>query len=51
MTQIDYKNPVQILADLVYALDNAYISSWQSTYEWQKQLDVAKEYLEEIYND
>ena len=27
------------LRELVAALDRAYISSWQSTAEWQKQLD------------
>lgn len=41
----DFVNPVQLLAELVHALDNAYISSWQSTAAWQKQLDDAKEYL------
>lgn len=41
----DFVNPVQLLAELVYALDNAYTSSWQSTAAWQKQLDAAKEYL------
>jgi hypothetical protein len=33
------------LSDLVYALDNAFISSWQSTAAWKKQLDAAKDYL------
>ena len=44
----DYQNPVQLLADLVYASENAYISSWQTTADWQKQLDAAAKYLEEL---
>ena len=46
MTNFD--NPIQLLADLVKALDSAFISSWQSTSAWQKQLDTAKEYLEKL---
>lgn len=34
-----------LLRDLVEALDAAFISSWQSTAAWQKQLDAAREYL------
>ena len=34
------------LRDLVQALDGAFISSWQSTHAWQKQLDEAKKWLE-----
>jgi hypothetical protein len=41
-------NPVQLLADLVHALENAYISSWQSTAAWQQQLDDAKDYLDTV---
>ncbi len=41
-------NPNQLLADLVKALDEAYISSWQSTAAWQKQLDAAREYVEKM---
>ena len=33
------------LKDLCAALDGAFISSWQSTHAWQKELDAAKEYL------
>ena len=36
------------LEDLVKALDNAFISTWQSTHAWQKQLDAAKEFLKEL---
>lgn len=35
------------LHDLVEALDGAFISSWQSTHAWKKQLDDAREYLKE----
>lgn len=41
-------NPNKLLEDLVYALDNAFISSWQSTYAWQKQLDAAREYIDKL---
>ncbi len=34
------------LQDLVTALDGAFISSWQSTAKWQKELDAARSYLE-----
>jgi hypothetical protein len=34
------------LRDLVEALDGAFISSWQSTAAWQKQLDAARDYLD-----
>lgn len=33
------------LQALVTALDNAFISTWQSTAAWQKELDAANEYL------
>ena len=35
----------QLLADLVAALDGAFISTWQSTAAWQKELDAAREYV------
>lgn len=35
-----------LLAELVKALDNAFISTWQSTAAWQKQLDEAREFLQ-----
>ena len=41
-------NPVQILHDLVKALDEAYITSWQSTASWDKQLVAAQQYLERL---
>lgn len=34
-----------LLTDLVGALDSAFISTWQSTADWQQQLDLAKEHL------
>lgn len=39
-------NPNELLADLVRALDRAYISSWQSTAEWQKELNAARDYID-----
>lgn len=36
-----------LLAELTNAVDSAFISTWQSTADWQKQLDRAKEYLRE----
>lgn len=37
----------ELLRDLVDALDGAFISTWQSTHHWQKQLDAARQYLQE----
>ena len=36
------------LRELVSALDNAFISTWQSTADWQKELDYAKETLRQF---
>ncbi len=36
---------IEHLRALVDALDNAFISVWQSTAAWQKELDAAREYL------
>ena len=33
------------LRELATALDSAFISTWQTTAAWQKQLDAALEYL------
>ena len=41
-------NPNQLLKDLADALNNAFISTWQSTDAWQKQLDAANTYLEKL---
>lgn len=38
----------QLLESLVKALDSAFISSWQSTAHWEKELDEARQYLEQI---
>lgn len=38
----------QLLKELVWALDNAFISTWQSTHHWGEQLEAAREYLENI---
>lgn len=35
------------LRELVKALDGAFISSWQSTAAWKKQLDAASEWLKQ----
>ena len=37
----------ELLKELVEAMDSAFISSWQSTHYWQKQLDAAREYLKQ----
>ena len=37
-----------LLKELATALDTAFISSWQTTSAWQKQLDAALEYLAKI---
>lgn len=41
-------NAIEHLRALVAALDSAFISSWQSTAGWQKQLDEAREYLARV---
>lgn len=41
----------ELLRDLVGALDNAYISSWQTTAGWQKELDAASSWLNEQSDD
>jgi hypothetical protein len=41
-------NPNELLKNLVKALDNAFISTWQSTAAWQKQLDAAREYVKKL---
>jgi len=41
-------NPNELLKELVQALDNAFISTWQSTHAWQKQLDAARDYVKKL---
>ena len=41
----DKQNALELLHDLVTAMDNSFISSWQTTAGWQKQLDAAREFL------
>ena len=36
----------KFLVDLVKAIDGSFISSWQTTEGWQKQLDAAIEFLQ-----
>lgn len=38
----------QLLKDLAEALDTAFISTWQTTYAWQKELDAALEYVKDL---
>lgn len=40
-----HREAFDLLKGLAEALDNAFISSWQSTAAWQKQLDAAREYI------
>lgn len=42
------KDALPLLADLVKALTNANISSWQSTAAWDKELAAAQQYLDEM---
>lgn len=42
------QTPVEYLRDLVTALDNSFISSWQSTAGWSAQLENARRYLAEL---
>lgn len=35
----------QLLKELVQALDNAFISSWQTTAGWKSELDNARHFL------
>jgi len=39
---------VILLRDLATALDNAFISTWQTTSAWQKELDAALKYLQQL---
>jgi hypothetical protein len=43
----DYRlGALPLLRDLVNALDGAFISSWQTTAGWQKELDEARAFIE-----
>lgn len=37
----------ELLVDLAKALDNAFISTWQTTAAWQKELNAALAYIKE----
>ena len=37
----------ELLVDLARALDSAFISSWQSTAAWSKELEAALAYIRE----
>jgi len=43
--QADVVDGIERLRNLVNALDGAFISSWQSTAAWSKELTSAREYL------
>ena len=43
-----YDNPVEILANLVEALNSTSWSSWQSTAKFSDELLVAEEYLSKL---
>lgn len=45
---MSHADTIEHLRNLVRALDNAYISSWQSTHWWDKELEAAKEHLKEL---
>lgn len=40
-----YDNPIEILANLVTALNSTYWSSWQSTANFSSELSKAEEFL------
>ena len=40
-----YSESFALLENLVHALDNAFISSWQSTAAWQKELTAGLDYV------
>lgn len=42
------KNPNELLKNLVDALDSAFISTWQTTADWDKQLNEAREYVDSL---
>jgi hypothetical protein len=46
MTEVE-----NLLFDLLFALDHAFISSWQSTASWSEQLEAARKYFENKEND
>ena len=37
---------IELLRDLVKALEGAFISSWQSTHAWKKELNASREWLD-----
>lgn len=40
LTEAEY-----LLKELINALDNAFMSQWQSTHAWKYQLEAAEEYF------
>ena len=43
-----FQNPVQLLADLVDALDSTAWSSWQTTAKFSDQLKDARDYIDRV---
>mgnify|MGYP003587032522 FL=1 len=44
------KDAIELLKNLTEALNNAYISSWQSTAAWSQELEAANVFLESLEN-
>mgnify|MGYP003597877444 FL=1 len=44
------KDAIELLKSLTEALNNAYISSWQSTAAWSEELEAANDFLESLEN-
>ena len=42
---MSHADTVEHLRALVAAMDGAFISSWQTTHYWQRELDAAREHL------
>jgi len=44
------KDAIDLLKNLTEALNNAFISSWQSTVAWSKELEQANDFLDKLNN-
>ena len=44
------KDAIELLKSLTKALNNAYISSWQSTAAWSQELEAAVAFLVSLEN-
>lgn len=45
---MNHTDTIEHLRALVHALDNAFISTWQSTHFWVAELDAAREHLAQL---